>query len=216
MLVDERGAAGDGEARFGFAADDLQRKARLALDPGNEVAAVFGDAAGLGGNEARTCYPSAGHFGRANLQGIDGARHRFLGQDAGAADAFAELDDARKGVDDEEAPPRSPGHEQPAIVGAEVQRAVNRTRGVKARDGPLRSGGGPGCRGRCHGRGNEGRERKGRAGASSGLSPAVCPSGGAKSGALPSIAAIPVSPLLTAAPPYQFPPRGSPRPERKE
>ena len=57
LLVDERGAAGDGEARFGLAANNLQRKARLPLDPRNEVAAVLGDAAGLGGNQANVLPP---------------------------------------------------------------------------------------------------------------------------------------------------------------
>ena len=41
------------------------------------------------------------------------------------ADAFAEADDAREGVDDAEAAARRPGEQQAAIVGAEIEGAVD-------------------------------------------------------------------------------------------
>ena len=66
-----------------------------------------------------------------SAQTLSASRVRFMAarrQRARAQHAFAEADDAREGVDDEEAAPRGLGDEQPAIIGAEIERAINRRR----------------------------------------------------------------------------------------
>ena len=46
-------AAGDRQPRLGLAVDDLELEPGLALDAGEELAAVLGRAAGLGGDQPR-------------------------------------------------------------------------------------------------------------------------------------------------------------------
>ena len=62
---------------------------------------------------------------RADLQRVVGARHRGLRQAPRLAHALAEADDAREGVDDAKAAPRRLGEQQAAVVGAEIERAVD-------------------------------------------------------------------------------------------
>ena len=70
-----------------------------------ELPAVLGDAARFRGDEARTAHFGAAELGRANLQRIQRARHGWLRKAPRLADAFAETNDAREGIDDAEAPP---------------------------------------------------------------------------------------------------------------
>ena len=53
VVVDQRAAARDGEPRLGLAVDDLEIEPGLGLDAVEEFAAVFGRAAGLGGDQPR-------------------------------------------------------------------------------------------------------------------------------------------------------------------
>ena len=78
---------------------------------------------------------AAADFVGADLQRRHGALHGRLGQPAGLAQALAQPDDARIGVDDAEAAARRRGDQQAAIVGAQVERGVEpsdaaRRRGV--------------------------------------------------------------------------------------
>ncbi len=123
--VDERGRAGDGEARLDLAREDLDLEAELVAHAFEELPAVLGDAAGFGGDEARTAHLGAAELGRTDFERIERARHGRLRQPPGLADAFAETDDAREGIDDAEAAPRGAGEQQAAVVGAEVEGAVD-------------------------------------------------------------------------------------------
>ena len=58
------------------------------------------------------------------LQRVERALDGGLRQPAARRDALAEADDAREGVDHLEAAPRGPRHQQPAVVGAEIERGV--------------------------------------------------------------------------------------------
>ena len=64
-------------------------------------------------------------LGGTDFQRIERARHGRLRQAPGLADAFAEANDAREGIDDAEAAARRAGEQQAAVVGAEVEGAVN-------------------------------------------------------------------------------------------
>ena len=66
------------------------------------------------------------HLVGADLERVDGAAHGGVGQPARAQHAFAETDDAGERVDDEKAAARGLGDQQPAIIGAEIERAINR------------------------------------------------------------------------------------------
>ena len=97
--------------------------------PLDELVAIGGDAAGLGGDQPRAGHRAAAHLLGADLERFDGAAHGRVGQPARAQHAFAETDDAGERVDDEKAPARGLGDQQPAIIGAEIERAINRRRG---------------------------------------------------------------------------------------
>ena len=137
VRVDQRGAAGDGEPRLGLARDDLEREAGLLADAVDELRAVLGRAAGLGGDQPGAGDVAVGELGAADLERLDGADHRRLAEAAVGADPLAEPDDAREGVDDAEAVVARRGDQQAAIVGAEIERGVERPRRRCAR--PARS-----------------------------------------------------------------------------
>ena len=66
-----------------------------------------------------------------SAQTLSASSVRFIAasrQPARAQHAFAETDDAGERVDDEKAAPRGLGDQQPAIIGAEIERAINRRR----------------------------------------------------------------------------------------
>ena len=65
------------------------------------------------------------------------AAHGGFGQPARAQHAFAETDDAGERVDDEKAAPRGLGDQQAAIIGAEIERAVNGMAPGAARSAPV-------------------------------------------------------------------------------
>ena len=120
--------------------EDLDVEAESCRARGEELSAVLGDTAGLGGDEARATHLGAAELAGTDFERIEGARHGRLRQPPGLADALAETDDARESVDDTEAAARGAGEQQAAIVGAEVERAVN-ARGVRIAVG-ARSGSG--------------------------------------------------------------------------
>ena len=130
IAVDQRGAARDGELRLGLAAHDLDGKTGLAAHAVDELAAVGGDPARLGGDQARARHAAPPHLVGADLERLDGAAHGGIGEMAGAQHAFAEANDAGEGVDDEKAAARRPCDQQPAIVGAEIESPVDRNCGA--------------------------------------------------------------------------------------
>ena len=130
IAVDQRGAARHGELRLGLPAHDLDGKTGVAAHPVDELAAVGGDPARLGSDQARARHATAPHLVRADLERVDGAVHGGIGKMAGAQHAFAEANDAGEGVDDEKAAAGRSCHQEPAIVGAEVERPINRNCGA--------------------------------------------------------------------------------------
>ncbi|TIT07216.1 MAG: hypothetical protein E5W86_28995, partial [Mesorhizobium sp.] len=61
------------------------------------------------------------------LERVDGAVHRRLAEPAGGGQPLAQPDDAREGIDDAElAVARRHRDQQPAIVGAEIERGEDR------------------------------------------------------------------------------------------
>ena len=97
-------------------------------DAGAELGAVGGRAAGLGGDQPRAGDAAVRHLVAADAERVDRARDRRVADAAGRRHPFAEPDDAGEGIDDAEAVAGRARHQQPAIVGAEVERRVGRPR----------------------------------------------------------------------------------------
>ena len=123
--VDERRRAGHRQPRLHLGCQYLDVEAELVAHAREELAAVLGDAAGFRGDEARAAHLGAAELGGADLERIQRARHGGFRQPPRLADALAEADNAREGVDDAEAAARRAGEQQAAVVGAEVERAVD-------------------------------------------------------------------------------------------
>ncbi len=103
LPVDQRGAAGHREPRFGLPAHDLDGKSGVVAHAVDELGGVGGDAASLGGDQARPRHAAPPHLIRADLEGLDGTGHGGIGQPARAVHALAEANDAGERVDDEKA-----------------------------------------------------------------------------------------------------------------
>src|SRR3546814_18905767 len=76
-------AAGQRQTGLLGAGDDVERDAGGALHLVQELGAVAGAPAGLGGNRAGDGDAAAGHLLGADLQRIDGARHRGFRSEEG-------------------------------------------------------------------------------------------------------------------------------------
>ena len=63
----------------------------------------------------------------ADAERLDRPVHRFLAEDAANRHAVAKPDDPRKGVEDGEAALARARNQKPAIIGAEVERAIDVT-----------------------------------------------------------------------------------------
>ena len=93
----------------------------------DEAVTIVGAAAGLSGDGAGQAHATALHLGGAELEGLDGAVHRFGGQTPALRHALAEANDAGKRVDDLIAAGALPGDQQATVIGAEIQRGHNLT-----------------------------------------------------------------------------------------
>jgi hypothetical protein len=94
------------------------------VDPLDEVAAVCCPAACLGRDGSGQRNPAPAQLVGTDGEGRKRAVLRGVADPATGSEAFAEPDDAGKGVDDDEAVLRRARHEQAAIVGAEIERAI--------------------------------------------------------------------------------------------
>ena len=119
-------AAGDHQPCLLAGRDDLDLDAGRLAHPYQELGAIGGAAAGLGSDVAAGADAALPQLVGADLEGIDGARHCRLRQPAARRQPFAEPDDAREGLDDLEAGLRFLRHQQPAIIGAEIERGIGR------------------------------------------------------------------------------------------
>ncbi len=127
-----------------LAADDGDVEPGLRACPREELVGVGGEPAGLGGDQAGACHLVAPDLGRTYFQRFERALDGGLRQPAARRHALAEADDAREGVDHLEAAPRRPRHQQPAVVGAEIERGIggpgSRARRWRSRGGRAAAG----------------------------------------------------------------------------
>ena len=130
-------AAEHGKARFLGGFDDVENDSRLVAHPVRELTSVAGAAACLGRDRARERDVAAPQLVRANRQRSDRPVHRLVGQRAGARQPLAQPDDSRKCVDHGEPAFARPSDEQPAIVGAEIDRGISMPLRLPLRSGAL-------------------------------------------------------------------------------
>ena len=135
--IEQLGATGRGEPRLGGGVDDLQFDARLPGDAAAELFAVLGGAAGCRGNEPGADNIPRSHLVAADLERLDRAHESRLADPAGRGNAFAEADNAGERIDDPEAVGGWPRDQEPAIVGAEVERGIGRLGVLLDRHAPL-------------------------------------------------------------------------------
>ena len=126
LPVDEIGATDRGQGRLGLAGDDFKPHPGLVLDSRDELAAILGLTAGLGGDHPRPPDAVPDDLVAADGQRIDSAAHRFLGQASALAQAFAKTDDPRKGIDDAKPAHRRRRDQKPAVVGAKIECGIGR------------------------------------------------------------------------------------------
>ncbi len=108
--------------------DDAQAKAGAAPHALDEGRPVFGHAAGLGGDggQALGIDALAHHALGAQGQGVIGPVHRPVVQPAGARQAFAQAHDAAEGIHHAKSVTRRTRDKQAAVIGPQVERAVQR------------------------------------------------------------------------------------------
>ena len=128
LRVDQRGAAGGRQPRFGLTVDDLQLKSHLLGDAGTEFGAVDRCATRLGGDQLRPRHATIAHLVAANGQRFDRTGDRGIADAAGCRYTLPQPDDAGEGVDHTKAVAGRARDQEPAIVGAEIERGVGRTR----------------------------------------------------------------------------------------
>ena len=131
--IEQFRAAGRRQPCLGGGIDDFQFEAGFRGDAGAERFAVLGGAASLGGDQPRAHHAARPHLVAADQQRIDRALDRRLADTARSRHALAETDNARERVDDTKPVRRRPRDQQPAIVGAEIERGVGRPRSARSR-----------------------------------------------------------------------------------
>ncbi len=134
-LVQQVQTAGDGELRLLPGRDDLQLQAGLFGHAGDEFRPVLRRAAGLGGDGPELQDPTAAHLLRADLQGRKRPFHGDFRQSAGLGQPLSQAHDPGIGLHHPEAAPSGRGDQQPAIVGAQVQRAIEHRFATRAAPG---------------------------------------------------------------------------------
>ena len=158
-----------------------------------ELVGVGGEPAGLGGDQAGARHPVPPDLGRAHLERVQRALDGGLRQPAARGDALAEADDAGEGVDHLEAAPRGPRHQQPAVVGAEIERGIG---GPGSGAPGRRPDGGCAVAGSRSRRAMRPRRHAAQASGALGPSPSSQPVPAARSTAAPSWSFVPSTTLL--------------------
>jgi hypothetical protein len=120
--IEQRGAAACGERRLGAAVHDLELETSFTPDASEEFLAVYGGAAGFGGDQARARYALLLELAGADAQRPDGAIHRRIREFTRARKPLAQPYDARERVDHAEGLTGRLRHQQTAIIGAEIER----------------------------------------------------------------------------------------------
>ena len=97
------------------------------LTRAQELRAVGGAAAGLGGDRPHRPTGRRARPGGAGVQRGDGPVHRGCAESAGAVQPLAETDDAGETVEDAKPVARRRADQHAAIVGAEIERGEDRS-----------------------------------------------------------------------------------------
>src|SRR5262249_20602691 len=127
VRIDQRRAAGGRQHGFGFTVDDFELEANLIGDAGAEFGAVRRSATRLGRDQPRPRHAAVAHLVAANRECCDRTVDRRIADAPGRRKTLAEADDARERIDDTEAVADRARDEEPAIVGAEIERGIGRT-----------------------------------------------------------------------------------------
>ncbi len=130
--IDQRRAAGGRQGRFGFTIDDFELETDLRGDAGAEFSTVGRRTTCLGRNQPRPGNAAISHLVAADGERSDGTVDRRIADAAGGRDAFAQPDDAGERIDDTEAVVGRARDQEPAVVGAEVERGIGRSRATVA------------------------------------------------------------------------------------
>ncbi len=124
--VEQGRAARHRQTGFLARGDDFEVEAGFVPDQLDEVAVIGGAPAGFGGDGAHTAGIAAAQLVGAQAECRDGALDGYRRQASGSGQSFAETGHAREGVDDLETLGSRHRHQQPAIVRAQIERAINR------------------------------------------------------------------------------------------
>ncbi len=122
--IDQRGAPGHRQLRLRLLRNDLQDETGLVGNHLDEFRAVFRRPAGFGGDQPRPRHLAIGKLVGADFQRLDSPEHRRLAEAPGCADPLSQPDDAGERVDDTESVVARGRDQEPAVVGAEIERAV--------------------------------------------------------------------------------------------
>jgi len=122
--MQERRTAGDHQPCLLGSRDDLELDADFVAHPVEEGSAIIGAAARLGRDIAAGGDPALTDLAGAHPKRLDRARHRRLGELATVGQPLAQPHDAGERIDHAKAAARRPGDQQPAIVGAEIERRI--------------------------------------------------------------------------------------------
>src|SRR5262249_52623993 len=110
-----------------FTVDDFELEANLIGDAGAEFGAVRRGTTRLGRDQPCPRHAAVAHLVAANPECCDRTVDRRIADAPGRRQPLAEADDARERIDDTEAVADRARDEEPAIVGAEIERGIGRT-----------------------------------------------------------------------------------------
>ena len=125
--IEQRRATDHGQRCLGLAVDHFQLDAGLARHPGPEAVGITGGAAGFGRDQPQAARPAVTDLVATDAQGGKGAINRRFADGTGRRDTLAQPDDPRKRIDHAESIAGGTGDQEPAIIGAKVERGVNAT-----------------------------------------------------------------------------------------
>src|SRR6185437_4365026 len=151
--VEQRRAADHRKRRLGLAVDHFELDTGFGLNAIPEAIGVRGRAAGLGRDQAKAAGLPGLDLVAADRERSNGALDRRFADAAGGGDALAQPDDPGEGIDHAKAVAGGTGDQEPAIIGAEVERRVDLGRSFGRSICPLGLRGRPACRrGPCRAR----------------------------------------------------------------
>ena len=114
-----------GERGLGLAVDHLQPDAGLGRDAVAKTGGVGGRAAGFGRDQPQPLGLPGLDLVAANAQRRDRALDRGVADAAGRRDSLAQPDDPRERIDHAKAVAGGTGDQEPAIIGAKVERGID-------------------------------------------------------------------------------------------